>query len=250
MNETATRFRSRLRALLNLLVSRRRGASGLRLLALALVAAGCSPRAESRPSLEIPLVVHGFVSYGHEVRSFTPCDGGEALWVVDSTQLLWTLFQDLAGPLPASPKVYAVLEGREGPVLSDGFGADYSGTFFLDRVLHLAAEGDRCRDDLQGLRYWAGGNEPFWAVSATSRVFRLHRLGSEPTVWEGVREEVVGETVSVVPGGGAGDIRLVLRTQACRDSMSGSHFGFSARLLLEGDTLFGCALRGGAAGGS
>jgi putative lipoprotein len=188
------------------------------------------------------------VVFGHEVRSFRACDAREPLWAVDSTGALWELTQELAAGSPPYSELYAVIEGRRGPAPTDGFGADYAGTLVVGSVFHIAAEGDRCGTDLRGLRFWAGGNEPFWTVSMLSQGLELRRLGHEPVLWGEVSEEVAGTSLSVNAEGSERnpeEVRIVLSKEPCHDTMSGSYFGYSARLFLPGETLFGCAFRGG-----
>ncbi|MFC1660467.1 hypothetical protein ACFL3S_03225 [Gemmatimonadota bacterium] len=209
---------------------------------------GCSP--ESRPETPVaPIqVVHGFAVFGHEVRAFQPCGFQEALWAVDSAGLLWEVYQELAAHRPPYDSLYAVVEGHFAPAPEGGFGVDYPGTLVVTGVFHVAAEGDRCNRGPSEFGFWAGGNEPFWSASVSTRGLELQRLGQEALFWVKTRVESEGASLLIStdsPEGNQEGPLLVLRKDPCRDSMSGAYFGYSAQLFLRGDTLSGCAFRGG-----
>jgi uncharacterized membrane protein len=190
-------------------------------------------------------VVHGFALFGHEVRSFRPCGTQAPLWAIDSTGLLWRVTQGLTSDLQPERELYAILEGRVGPPPAEGFGVGYSGTLIVERVLHVASEGDRCGQGPQRFLFWAAGNEPFWSASVSAGGLELQILGEEARRWTRPRidEEERGASITV-PGGDSGlgrdRVHLVLTADSCRDSMSGAYFEMSARLVLGSDTLSGC----------
>jgi uncharacterized membrane protein len=222
--------------------SRRRGKH---LFLLVLVAACSSDRGADGNGVPSQ-VIHGFALFGHEVRSFRPCDTQAPLWTVDSTGLLWRVTQELTSDSPPDRELYALLEGRLGPPPTEGFGVGYSGTLVVERVLHVASEGDRCDQSPPGLLFWASGNEPFWSASVSPEGLEVRRLGEETRAWAGPRieEDELGASVTVAGGEstrGRDTARLVLKVDPCRDSMSGAYFEMSAQMILGSDTLSGCA---------
>jgi putative lipoprotein len=200
-----------------------------------------------------PAIVHGFAVRGHEVRSFRPCGSSEDLWAVDTSGVLWTLHQELAPSGPPYPELYTILEGRRGPTPADGFGADYPGTMVISRVLHVAAEGDRCGSEPAAVRVWAGGNEPFWSLSIQGDSLRLDRLGFPTAIWRGVAGSMAEGQVWIGAEANArqSDVpSLQILPRPCRDSMAGSFFHASVNLFLNTVTLSGCAWMPGQTEGS
>lgn len=210
----------------------------------------CSPGEERndpglpQPVSESPEVVHGTAVHGHEVRSFRPCGASEALWAIDSSGILWTLYQELAPDATPYPELYVILEGRPGGPPSDGFGVDYPGTMVVSRVLFVASEGDRCGADPATVRARAQGNEPFWGVTVASDSMTLHRLGYAPESRHGVLagREASGAWFRGQPDPDLPDgPTLWILDRPCRDSMSGAYFHATARVDLGADILTGCA---------
>lgn len=218
------------------------------ILLVSAVGCSCEGRTEKGASTPTPpsdpAVVHGFAVHGHEVRSFRPCGSSEDLWAVDSTGALWELHQELAFPGTLYPELYVVVEGRSGPPPASGFGTDYAATMVVSRVLHMAAEGDRCGVDPAQVRVLAQGNEPFWNLSLTTESLSFHRLGHPREVWqdvlggwEGRQAWFRAEANSAQDEGPT----LWVLPPPCRDDMSGSYFHASARVIWKGEALTGCA---------
>lgn len=100
--------------------------------------AACSPDADCR---------EGLVVWGHEVRSFRPCDSEKDLWLVGSQEVLERLISDCESltDVPYTP-IYVELCGMEGPQATDGFAADYDGVFTVISVVNSRkATEDDCR---------------------------------------------------------------------------------------------------------
>ena len=94
---------------------------------------------------EIPLgtdevVAVGEVIIGHEVRSFTPCGGNDAAWLVGNSPALPALrsvyHKNMADALPYTPLIM-ILSGQlvDRPV--EGFGADYLSGFRAVRLVQV-----------------------------------------------------------------------------------------------------------------
>lgn len=105
---------------------------------------------ETAPVTEGETVFQGWVVIGHEVRSFTPCLTGGALWLPgDSpalTQIMAAYRSGLPEPLPYAPLFMTLVGKTAGPV-SDGFGADYDGSFFATQLICVFPQGN-CKSDM------------------------------------------------------------------------------------------------------
>jgi uncharacterized membrane protein len=190
-------------------------------------------------------VFWGLVSYGHEVRSFRPCEAEEALWARDPSGLLWELHAELAPGLEPYEEVFAVVRGVSGPPPAEGFGADYPGEIHVEEVLYVAGEGFSCEFDWSRFYYRAQGNEPSWWAEVSSGGLRLGRMGDQELSWPEVGVNADRGGISFLGVGGPGGVaELALQEEPCRDSMSGAYYGFSAVLRLDDRELRGCALPG------
>ncbi len=210
-----------------------------------------STEATEGEALESTQLLRGHLVIGHEVRSFKPCESERDLWVVDETggelthvyeTLTSGVYQDL----------YVVVFGKVGLPPSDGFGADYSGSIAVVSLLHAAPESHACNEDLSGITVQASGNEPFWRIDIRDEGILLSELGSEDRFFSpatGSAEEAglrrFRGTAEAEAGQEAGaSIEIAIDERACRDSMSGAYFSFSARVEVDGRELIGCARQG------
>ena len=211
-------------------------ALGLAVLLAPLVLGGCAT--ETTDGLQ---VTRGHYVFGHEVRSLRPCGEEEALWVIDRTGLLARLHGELTPGSRPYAEVFAVVAGRVGPP-TDGFGADYPGALAVEDVIYVAFEGFGCSFDWGRFIYRAQGNEPFWMAEVRSSEMRLTRPGEPDLVWTDATESSAAR--GVVIRSQDPPVELHIEPEPGRDTMSGAYFGLSARLLVEGETLAGNALRG------
>jgi uncharacterized membrane protein len=187
----------------------------------------------------------GHAIFGHEVRSIRPCGQNEAVWAIDSTQLLWELHRELAPGIEPYEEVFAVVRGSEGTAPSDGFGADYPGSFIVDQVIYAAGEGFGCDLDLSRFHYRLSGNEPFWGLELVDTTAVLRRMGAPDQIWNRVRTESSGVGFRYVgESEKTGSVEVSLLEEPCRDSMSGAFHGYSASVSVAGETLIGCAIAG------
>jgi hypothetical protein len=94
--------------------------------------------------------VSGWVTFGHEVRSFQPCDGSTEHWLIGRSPALSDLqksYRDtIAGARPYTP-LFMEVTGSVMASPRQGFGADYAAGFFVTRLIAVKRSG-HCREDL------------------------------------------------------------------------------------------------------
>lgn len=103
--------------------------------------------------------VSGWVTIGHEVRSFLPCDGDTGYWVLGQSPALsdleTTYRRTMENAHPYTP-LFVVLTGSFMAPPSDGFGADYESVFFANGLIE--ADTDRhCREEFIDVKAPAAG---------------------------------------------------------------------------------------------
>jgi hypothetical protein len=95
-------------------------------------------------------IFEGWVTIGHEVRSFLPCSYKKTLWLMGNSPALDEIMaaygKALPGAMPYTP-VFMTLAGRSGKPSADGFGADYEGAFLATRLVQVFPQGN-CKSDL------------------------------------------------------------------------------------------------------
>lgn len=234
----------------------RTGGSCMRstILGVAALAAACAcgacdrsgtPSGGSAGTSTTPIVLRGFARWGEDVREFTPCDSMEAVWLVDSSQTLWTAYRELASDAADTMGLFAVVEGRSGPTAPvPGPGAGHARTLVVTRVRYVAREGYGCAAPWDRFAFRAFGNEPFWSLTVAGDSATLIRPGEAERTWHGTRDST-GAGLTMTAGHPETDgIAVSLRATPCRDTMAGSYFGYTVTARLGGDSLEGCALVG------
>ena len=190
-------------------------------------------------------LLRGHAVFGHEVRSLRPCGKDESLWAVDSTQLLWDLHAELAPGIGPYEEIFVVVRGSEGDAPSDGFGAEYPGSFAVKQVLYAAGEGFGCDLDLSRFHYRLSGNEPFWTLSIADATGELSRMDAPGQIWSDLRPDTTGAAITYMSDGSDSDsLEISIREEPCRDSMSGAYHGYRASVVVAGEELIGCAIAG------
>lgn len=210
---------------------------GLGLTVALFFAGACSDTSEMVDEEHPSSVMIGHVVVGHEVRSFQECGSEEVYWVVDDSKTVERLYEESTFGMqpyqPAFASVYAVA----GPKSDDGFAADYDGTVLVDSINYWPIEGFDCNYSWNEFEYRAWSSEPFFMLS----------IKNDNVL---VRDLVGGEQSWVVQNDGLkwssprGDLQVSLEGKECRDSMSGTYFGYTATFRIGDLELRGCAASG------
>ena len=90
-------------------------------------------------------VIRGWLTIGHEVRSFKPCDGENDLWLMGQSPALKAIIAAYRRALPDQKdygSLLMVLAGKQVEPPTDGFGANYEAAFLATRLVRIAPEGD------------------------------------------------------------------------------------------------------------
>ena len=207
---------------------------------------GADTEQSSAPANE-QLLLKGHAVFGHEVRTIRPCGGEETLWAIDSTGLLWDLYKELAPGVEPYEEIFVIVLGAAGQAPLDGFGADYTGAFIVERVLYAAGEGFGCDLDLDGFQFRLSGNEPFWNLRISDGGAELDRMGAPSAAWTDVRSQQTEAGIKYMAHhDDAGTLDVSIVAEPCRDSMSGAFYGYRSEVIVSGERLQGCALRGAA----
>jgi len=105
---------------------------------------------ETIPIDEKNQVIEGWVTIGHEVRSFAPCSQKQVLWLKGDSQALKEIVAAYRTALP-DPKPYTplfmTLSGRISGPPADGFGAEYEAAFSAERLIRVRPGGN-CKSEL------------------------------------------------------------------------------------------------------
>ena len=85
------------------------------------------------------VIAAGEVVIGHEVRSFTPCGAGDAVWLSGASPALPMLqasyFLNMSDGSPYAP-LFMVLTGQPDARPTAGFGTDYPAGFYVTELVH------------------------------------------------------------------------------------------------------------------
>lgn len=201
--------------------------------------AACAPRASP------PTLFRGMAVFGHEVRAFTPCGSGESMWAIDSSGMLWDLHQEFRASAETPAELFAVIEGRAAPTPASGLGAEYAGTIVVENVLYMAPEGFGCDMDWNAFQYRVSGNEPFWTIVVTFDSIVSRPLGEPERTWALLDSQADDGALRYAAGLPDQDtVSVTVERRACRDSMSGAFFGFTAIIRIGTDERSGCTLLG------
>jgi uncharacterized membrane protein len=200
----------------------------------------------TRPVEEAPAesglaIKRGIATAAEDHGLFRSCDDQTELWLVDEgdgslTQLLTesgsaALYVEAYGEREAVPEKLTAAKGK-------------AGVFTLEQLLYATAatEGHGCEQAAADFVVAARGNEPFWSVTVAG----LSMIWKQPETPEGISfNELVAEggegTVIYQAALEGRKLQLVVEQQACRDSMSGDFFAFTAKADLDGKEFKGCA---------
>lgn len=96
------------------------------------------------------MLYQGWLTIGHEVRSFLPCDEKDELWLKGNSQALaeiTTAYRKTMTGFPPYSPVFTILTGKKIVPDEEGFGAEYKQAFSASRHIHIWPKGN-CRSDL------------------------------------------------------------------------------------------------------
>ena len=105
---------------------------------------------ETAPFAAGEVVLDGWVTIGHEVRSFVPCSPGEELWLAGNSPAMTAVRAAYENALPDSmpyTPLFMTLGGKFARPPTDGFGADYEGAFYATQLVQVFPQGN-CKSDL------------------------------------------------------------------------------------------------------
>ena len=94
-------------------------------------------------------VLQGWLTIGHEVRSFLPCNEREDLWLHGSPNELAVIMEEyhtMMADYPPYTPAFAILTGRRTAQPREGFGTDYREGLSASRLVMLWPRGN-CRSD-------------------------------------------------------------------------------------------------------
>jgi hypothetical protein len=104
---------------------------------------------ETAPLAEGEVVLDGWVTIGHEVRSFVPCSQTSALWLPGNSpalnQVMSAYGKTLPNPMPYTP-LFVTLAGKVVKPPADGFGAGYDASFLVEKLVQVFPQGN-CKSD-------------------------------------------------------------------------------------------------------
>jgi hypothetical protein len=105
---------------------------------------------EVAPFPEGEEILEGWVTIGHEVRSFAPCSRTRELWLAGGAPALDNIMaayrKALPTPAPYTP-LFMTLAGKTTSPPSDGFGSDYDASFSAIQLVQVFPQGN-CKSDL------------------------------------------------------------------------------------------------------
>ena len=105
---------------------------------------------EITPLGEGETILDGWVTIGHEVRSFLPCSQASELWLAGNAPILDRVLAAYRKTLPGQPPyrpLFMTLAGRTAGPVPEGFGAEYEGSFVASRLVRVFPQGN-CKSDL------------------------------------------------------------------------------------------------------
>jgi len=186
----------------------------------------------------------GYLSWGHEGRSFSACGSRRTGWVInESGKELLEVYQGLTSK-PHQP-LFVEVSGNWADAPKEGFGADYPEAIRITEWHRAEREGWGCRLDLEDVLFVVTGNEPSWRVDILQDHISMRSMDSpDETVFPAPESRETDGLVSFNAGDASSGIHVVLEKQRCIDTMSGARYEFTATVEAGGRRLDGCAIKG------
>ncbi|EGU36197.1 putative lipoprotein [Vibrio ichthyoenteri ATCC 700023] len=178
-------------------------------------------------------IMRGEVILGHEVSSIQPCGSEQQYWLSLDNDKFQQGIKLLNAPYQP---MYGEMIGHLETSGNEGFDADYTARFVVEKVNMLTAENpQRCERPTQNTR--AFGNEPFWSLDFTTTHLSFQPMGGE-------KQTLAITTSRIEPNRRRYDFaqgQLELNHRSCSDGMSDSLYGWSANLQINDKRYNGCA---------
>jgi hypothetical protein len=95
-------------------------------------------------------ILDGWVTIGHEVRSFGPCSRAKEFWLAGNSPALGSIMAAYRKTLPALAPykpLFMTLAGKTTGPPTDGFGSDYESSFSATQLVQVFPRGN-CKSDL------------------------------------------------------------------------------------------------------
>jgi uncharacterized membrane protein len=185
----------------------------------------------------------GHLVLGHEVRSFKPCGSDKESWVLDRTGGdLSDVYRKLTNKL--YQPIYVEVRGLTGRPPRDGFGAEYDNQLTIMELRRAGVETRGCEEDLGGFEFRASGNEPFWNVVISKDAMVFSELAKPRLAFPYAQPSISPGRWGYTSKNDRRSIEIIIYEVRCIDSMSGEHFSFAAKVVLNGRTYTGCAREG------
>lgn len=184
----------------------------------------------------------GYLTWGHESRSFKTCSGDREGWVIDevSRQSIADLYEEFATE-PYAP-VFFDVEGRWVDTPDAALAEDFAAAFEITDIFRVEREGFGCELDVDGLVLRGFGNEPGWRLDVREDGATLSSLTLENKVeFQGdgrlSNQQFEFENAEF-------RMSVTFLKIPCRDSMSGNFFSHQVQVRF-GDRVFtGCGIPG------
>jgi len=184
----------------------------------------------------------GFMTWGHESRSFKTCSGDREGWVVDAMKdvSIADLYEEFATG-PYAP-VFMDVEGRWFEASDEGFQPGFDDAVEITAVHRVEREGFGCKLDVEGLVFRAFGNEPGWRLDVRPDGATLTSMSLEERVEFSGDGRLSNQQFEFEND----EYRMSVAYLEipCRDSMSGSYFSHQAELRIGDRRYVGCAVPG------
>ena len=188
-------------------------------------------------------IKRGVMTIAEERATFTPCESETELWVLDQSPgaLTQTLIEDQQ---TAPVSLYVEAYGERAPIEEMPQAQGFDGIFVLEDILYAGVPSEMRGCDAPAPTYvvLARGNEPFWSAEVGDDEM-IWRQPDEPQEIEFGKPQTINAegAVRYAVSTPEHELELMVYSQPCRDSMSGEYFAFTAKALLNGRELNGCA---------
>lgn len=203
-----------------------------------------APSVDATPETDSSLAIkRGVMTIAEERATFTPCDAKAELWVLDQSPgiLTQTLIE---GEQAAPVSLYVEVYGERAPADEVPEAQDFEGVFVLEDVLYagIPGEGRGCEAPAPSYVVLARGNEPFWSVEVRDDRVIWRQPDAPQEIQFGEPQTINAEgAVRYAVGNAEHQLELMVHALACRDTMSGEFFAYTAKALLDSRELNGCA---------